>query len=912
MPANVRRIIAIAAILSTVLLSSTNGTGYADAPLEQKILALVAEDHDAASQQLEIAELTPLALPHIDLTLYQAKVIDTATGDIYGVVVDGEGTPQDLEAAQTAERETREALYGPMTPALYHRLQTLDADEKVVVGIWLRSGNLAPPTRQEIRPSPGETGDADLQPQEVLPPGFEAEEKTDQEAADSLSARVQALQAEQEAQRERLEALHQATITYLADQMTGIQADLLTDLQARGIPPLYASPIAPLVYVEVSQAQALSLAQRADIDTLYGPNDYADAMDVAKVTQKADVIDAWGYEGTGVNVAILEDSRIETANPYLNVVDTRVSGDSNVDQHATATGGMVASQEGTYEGIAQDVNLYSANATTYGDTNLSAAMDWAATTIGVDIINNSWGGNAGNTNLNVHDRHLDYIVRNIWATVTVAAGNENGACGSGTGRVTSPGRAYNVITVGNYFDSNSETRSDDGIASCSSYIDPSTGIGKPEVAGSGSSIISTTDADPWIGNVGSGTSYAAPMVAGQAALLMERSNTLKNLPEAVKAIIMATALHNIEGDSRFSDYDGAGGVDMRAAFNLVDQGLWAWDSVNSDDFPYSHTYFAFAGETVRAAIAWDSNPASDYSSDPLDADIDLRIYEPDGDYVTGSTSFSDSYEIVEFIAAETGLYEMRISDFRFDGTTEYIGAAWWPGHRVLQPYVPQTLGTPPVSYHNYRFPAVSYWNAVGIRSPSGSDYDIDVYSGSPFGDPEEHEWLEDSSLGGTAVDVMLVDRNHAPSSNYYAEVTAYAGSGFYPIEWATHTADLYSRGRYGPYSMGSSDVVRVWDLHFEAGQHRTVRLEPLSSDLDLAMALFDSDPSDDASWYQGRSQAVAVADANGSGGGEVLEYTNTGSTDWLGLIVYSKGGGTSADFQLFVDYTIYLPMALKD
>jgi hypothetical protein len=572
---------------------------------------------------------------------------------------------------------------------------------------------------------------------------------------------------------------------------------------------------------------------------------------------------------------------------------------------------MVASQHGTYEGIAQDVNLYSANATTYGDSNLSAAMDWAATTIGVDIINNSWGGNAGNTNLNVHDRHLDYIVRNIWATVTVAAGNENGICGSGTGRVTSPGRAYNVISVGNYADGNTETWGDDVMASCSSYIDPSTGVGKPEVAGSGSSIMSTTDTDPWTGNVGSGTSYAAPMVAAEAALLMERNNNLTNLPEAVKAIILATALNNIEGDSRFSDYDGAGGVDMRAAFNLVDQGLWAWNSVTSGDFPTSHSFFAFAGETVRAAIAWDSNPTSDYSSDPLDADIDLQIYDPDGDYVTGSTSLSDSYEIVEFMAAETGLYEMRIDEFSFNGTTEYIGAAWWPGHRVLQPYTPSTMGTPPASYHNYRFPAASFWNAVGIRPPSGSDYDITLYPGSPFGNPADHTWLEDSTLGGSTVDIMLVDRNHASPGNYYAEVGTYSGSGYYPIEWATHTADLYSSGRYGPYSMGNSDVVRIWDFYFETGQQRTVRLEPISSDLDLAMALFDSDPSDTSSWYQGRSQAVAVADANGPGGAEVLEYTNNSSTDWLGLIVYSKGGGTSADFRLIVDYNTYLPLTIK-
>ncbi len=36
-------------------------------------------------------------------------------------------------------------------------------------------------------------------------------------------------------------------------------------------------------------------------------------------------------------------------------------------------------------------------------------------------------------------------------------------------------------------------------------------------------ITSTTDSSPWVNGVGSGTSYAAPMVAGAAALLMEMS-----------------------------------------------------------------------------------------------------------------------------------------------------------------------------------------------------------------------------------------------------------------------------------------------------------------------------------------------------------------------------------------------------
>ncbi len=340
----------------------------------------------------------------------------------------------------------------------------------------------------------------------------------------------------------------------------------------------------------------------------------------AKPAHKANIVDAWGFEGAGIDLAILEDSRIEFNNPYLNSGTTRVPGDSNVDDHATACAGIAASQHSTYQGIAQGVNIFSANGTDYSDLNISAAMDWAVAK-GVNIINNSWGGNSSTNSLNEHDRHLDYIVRNYYITSVNSAGNR----GQLDGRISSPGRGYNVITVGNISDADTLTWSDDLMAPSSSYTNPSTGIEKPEVSAVGDSINSTKKSSTeWVGYVGSGTSFSAPMVAGEAALLMSRDSELEAWPEINKAVIMATALNNIEGDSRLSDVDGAGGVDMRAAFHLVDQGWFNGHIVGENDLPFSETVYLFQGETGRAVIAWDSNPASDYSSDPLQADIDLQ------------------------------------------------------------------------------------------------------------------------------------------------------------------------------------------------------------------------------------------------------------------------------------------------
>ena len=764
--------------------------------------------------------MSELLFEQSGVTLFQAKVIDPTTGEVYGTVLDASGAVQDLAVATQAEKDVYREKYGSLEPALQGRLASMADDEEIEVGIWLESGSVAPLERPEV---PLPTVPFDQDGLTLPPPDFSAGELPEPvEAGDSNAQhpQVDRIKAEQAAIRAELDAYQQENAAYMQSQISAIQASLLIDLAARNIEPTYVSPFAPLVYVKLPKSEVLALSQREDVNLIYGPNEYQDVMNSAKPVQKASIVDDWfGFDGAGIEVAILEDSRVQFNNPYLAVGTTRVPADPNVDQHATATAGMVASLHGTFQGIAQGASMFSANATDYSDANLSAAMDWSVSQ-GNNVMNNSWGGNAGVTTLNVHDRHLDYIVRNYYITVTVAAGNENDGCGSGTGRVTSPARGYNMISVGNYQDNDTLTWTGDSMDPCSSYVNPSTGIGKPEVAAVGSSINSTTDFSPWVGNVGSGTSYAAPMVAGETALLMERNGTLTTWPEIVKAAIMATALHNIEGGTRYSDYDGAGGIDMRAAFQLIDQGWWHGRGAGTNDFPYSYSVYAFQGELVRAAIAWDSNPASDYSTDPLQADIDFYVYKvSDGSLVASSASSINSFEVVEFTAPETGWYELRETKWSFNGTTEYIGIAWWLGHRVLAPYVPQTLDTPPVSRDYYRISAPNYWNAVGIRSPAGADYDIYMYGSSAFGNPADYTWLEDSTIATWVTEFVLVDRNHAPAGDIFTEVVAVSGSGNYVTEFATHSADTV--GTYGPYTMSTSQVLR--DLGFSPfGRHEQV------------------------------------------------------------------------------------------
>lgn len=309
------------------------------------------------------------------------------------------------------------------------------------------------------------------------------------------------------------------------------------------------------------------------------------------------------------------------------------------------------------------------------------------------------------------DRVFDYLVRLRDPTITVAAG-------AGGGNVKSPGKAYNVITVGAFDDQNDPNWNDtmwDSSAHIDPYIDGQTNSGdreKPEVVAVGVDV-TTVDIDQGDDGFDSfdGTSVATPQVSALAALLIQRYWWLRTNPEAIKAIVMASAIHNIEGDTRLSEEDGAGAIDVASALAVFHSGGWGYkiiyDITNSNDpsnpFNGHGTSYDFrganfvvggthaeAGERIRAVICWDSNPASDYSSDPLSTDLDLLVISPSWGTVTYSVSWHNNYEIVDFVAPENGEYRMRVKYYArtpAEGLDLGLGLAWLRIHRVYLPLV---------------------------------------------------------------------------------------------------------------------------------------------------------------------------------------------------------------------------------
>jgi hypothetical protein len=457
------------------------------------------------------------------------------------------------------------------------------------------------------------------------------------------------------------------------------------------------------------------LVQRSDAGMIFlaeGGKRVLDS-DSAIPTNRTPVVWTRGYDGTGVDVAILETGSVDffsdttqcpaaSNNCFQHPGATRWALSGQRD-HATQVASVAASNHSIYRGMAPDVTVMSVGIQGLDRQDDIDALVWALDH-GAEVVNASYASCTEDpSEMDIIDWAFDHYARVRYRLFVKSAGNFV-SCGSY--EVTSPGKGWNVLTVGAYDDQNNSNWSDDEMADFSNWINPDSPNGdreKPEVVAPGVEIVAikrngVLETDP---NLNSGASFAAPQVAGLAALLIDRYEWLSSYPEANRAIIMASAVHNIEGQSGIPSgqdlKDGAGGIDAALAditaktYETSETSpctgpcWWGFD-INNTSFPvdtHLYRYFnASRGERIRVAIAWSSHadcPAeNDCNFDRLDTDLDLNIEDPDGDPVPGGTSASwdNSYELVDFTAPKTGQYKIAVYKARADEDSNYLGVAW--------------------------------------------------------------------------------------------------------------------------------------------------------------------------------------------------------------------------------------------
>ncbi|MGG3571574.1 S8 family peptidase [Bacillus gobiensis] len=227
---------------------------------------------------------------------------------------------------------------------------------------------------------------------------------------------------------------------------------------------------------------------------------------------KADRVQAQGYSGGGVKVAVL-DTGIDASHEDLNVVGgtsfvpSEPSPYSDGNGHGTHVSGTVAALNNTTGvlGVAPDASLYavkvldSAGSGSY--SGIVSGIEWA-TANGMDVINMSLGGSSGS-------KALKQAVDNAYANgvVVVAAAGNSGSSGGRVNTIGYPAKYSSVIAVG-AVDSNNKK------AYFSSVGD------ELEVMAPGVSVQSTLPGNQYTEL--DGTSMASPHVAGAAALIKSK------------------------------------------------------------------------------------------------------------------------------------------------------------------------------------------------------------------------------------------------------------------------------------------------------------------------------------------------------------------------------------------------------
>jgi serine protease AprX len=347
-------------------------------------------------------------------------------------------------------------------------------------------------------------------------------------------------------------------------------------LPAEDLPTLTASPAVRRVWGDGRILMTGGAGKHDDFDT-WDPNTVWRAS--IRLTDLKT-----GATGAGVTVALL-DTGVSQVDSLGSRVLARVDLTPDHDGydrfgHGTHLAGIIAGgSQSAWPGVAPWVNLVSVKVAGWdGATDVSvviAGLQWVVAhrdQYGIRVLNLSFGTDSNQSYL---VDPLDYAVEQVWFSgvlVVTSAGNR----GPGAGTTNKPADDPYVLTVGAADVLGTEDRKDDVVAEFSSRGPTQDGLFKPDLVAPGISIVSdlaagsTVEAlhpDARVGTAyikGTGTSQAAAIVSGVAALLFQANPALT--PDQAKAILIDSAHKDLGKQSG----GGAGLVDAEKAVSKSD------------------------------------------------------------------------------------------------------------------------------------------------------------------------------------------------------------------------------------------------------------------------------------------------------------------------------------------------------
>jgi subtilisin family serine protease len=462
----------------------------------------------------------------------------------------------------------------------------------------------------------------------------------------------------------------------LASRIAAGSEPVVRRLEAGGHRVIYRAKYAAMVVTAANAASIRAAEADPDVERIYLERVSQPRLGVSRRVIQADIVNGYGITGQGVTVAVVEAGRIGSHPQLRPATLCRRGASGETSGHKTNVAGIINNVAAGARGIAPAVTMIDGIGADFSDAQMMAATDCAIHD-GAVAINYSFGTETdGEFGPLAH--YVEETVYNTGRSIVVAVSN---FCAN---RMGTPEIAFNALAVGAFSDRDTAAFLDDRHA-CdpaisppfSAFLDPlpsSSDREEPDLVAPGHLIRTTRNG----GNFDevNGTSFAAPHVTAGIALLHDRLPELQSQPERVRAILMASARHNIEGATALSDRDGAGAILLEMADRVlrVDR---SWDVAKPGEavgFPHAQTFPVARGQRVRVALAWAQKP-SDGTLTELTTNLDLDVVDPRNNVVGSSVSRDNNYEIVEFVAASTGNYTLRVHNIRPSPDGEFLGLA---------------------------------------------------------------------------------------------------------------------------------------------------------------------------------------------------------------------------------------------
>lgn len=380
---------------------------------------------------------------------------------------------------------------------------------------------------------------------------------------------------------------------------------------------------------------------------------------------QADNVQAPPYNlsGAGVTALIYDAGLVRTTHMDFAGRITVISGGS-LSTHSTHVAGSVggsgaASYQRRNRGMAPGVQLLSAQYQPNGGGvifytdpgNMEAIYSAAIHNNGADIANNSVGANvAGNGypcslegDYGLTSGLIDSVVRGSLGEtflLVFSAGNErgNGRCGTGYGTITPPAAAKNSIVVG------ALNSNDDSMTAFSSWGPVDDGRIKPDLCAGGCQtngdlgVTSCSATNDTAYESFCGTSYAAPVITGLGALILEdyRAQFVSNPPaqypnfrnSTLKMLLLHTARDVLNPGPDYQS--GYGSPRVQSAIDFMRTRSFMEAPVAQGGTVQFPVHVRVGQENLKITLAWDDPAATSNVTRKLVNDLDLRVLGPDG------------------------------------------------------------------------------------------------------------------------------------------------------------------------------------------------------------------------------------------------------------------------------------------